>query len=385
MSRLIPKTVTDNPWTQFVLVVLFLVSVFLFIYWIRDVMLPFFLAFIVAYMLDPAVDWTEQQLGLSRVPATFLVLTVLAIVLVGLGYYLTLQAVEFTQGFGDLFRDPPNVLEWITPYLPESLQAYLRSLFDSGQSADYLERTLQFFRQHTATVAETLTRGSNLLMLFATRTLGAVGLLVNLVVFFFSVIYFLRDFDWIMSRTAKLVPERYRSDLEDILEEIDELMRAFFRGHLTVCLTIGVLYGTGYLLVGLEGGFLVGFLSGLMNVIPYLGPTIGFLLAFVLGLYQFGLSYWLLGVIAVFVVVQSLEGNILTPQIVGGAVGLHPVVVIFALMLFGKIFGFLGLLFAIPLTAILKVILVRLVEQYQRTDFYRGTSRPSSSSSAEDV
>ncbi len=378
MNRLLPGDVLENPWFQLVLLTAGTLFLLVFVYLVRDVLLPFFLAFIVAYMLDPPVDWLEARWGLNRVSATVMVLTLLTLLLVLLGYYLADQAVEFAQGFGGLLENPPDVVNGLRSRLPVSLQKYLDAFMRTGDTADLLEGTLQFLRDHLSTVAETLTGSTDLLVLFATRTLGVLGVIVNLIVFLFSVIYFLRDFDRILEQFSRLVPPRYRSELRSTLREIDELMRAFFRGHLIVCLTLGVLYGGGYLLVGLEGGFLVGFLSGLLNVVPYLGPTVGFSMALVLALYQFGMTYWVLTVVGVFVVVQSLEGNVLTPNIVGGAVGLHPVVVIFALMLFGKLFGFLGLLFAIPLAAILKVLLRRVFQRYRESDLYRDSSRPSS-------
>lgn len=374
MNRLLPGRILENPWFQVVLLAVATGSLLVFVYLIRDVLLPFFLAFIVAYMLDPLVDWLEARWGLSRVGATFLLLTVLTLGLVLLGYYLTLQAVEFAQGFGGLLEDIPDVLDWVRSTLPPPLVSYLDAFLEAGDAGELMDGTLRFLREHLNTIAETLTRSSDLLVVFATRTIGVIWLLLNVVIFLFSVIYFLRDFDRILDEVNRLVPPRYRSELRATVHQINGLMRAFFRGHLIVSLTIGVLYGTGYLLVGLEGGFLVGFLSGLMNVIPYIGPAVGFLLALVLALYQFGVGYWLLAIIGIFVVVQSLEGNVLTPNIVGGAVGLHPVVVIFALMVFGKFFGFLGLLFAIPLSAILKVLLGRLVTRYRQSAFYRETS-----------
>lgn len=377
VNRLLSGRVLENPWLQLVLVSAATVALLVFVYLIRDVLLPFFLAFIVAYMLDPPVDWLEARWGLSRVAATFLLLAVLTLVLVLLGYYLTLQAVEFARGFGGLLEELPEALAWIRSALPAPLVPYLDAFLEAGDAGEVMDRTLEFLRDHLNTVADTLTRSSDLLVAFATRTIGVIWLLLNLVVFLFSILYFLRDFDRILEEINRLVPPRYRSELRSTTREINGLMRAFFRGHLIVSLTTGVLYGTGYLLVGLEGGFLVGFLSGLMNVIPYIGPATGFLLAFVLALYQFGVGYWLLAIIGIFVAVQSLEGNVLTPNIVGGAVGLHPVVVIFALMVFGKFFGFLGLLFAIPLAAILKVLLGRLVVRYRESEFYRGTPRSS--------
>lgn len=374
---LIPEEVRTNPWVRTLALLLLVTALMAFTVWIRDILLPFFLAFIIAYMLDPMVDWFELKLGLSRTIAVILLLSIITVISLGFFYYLTDQAIEFVAELGNIAENPPDVRAWVDSVVPEALQRYFEGYVHNLKPQEIIENSIDFIRDHTSGIMDTLTQGSTYLWLVATRTFGAVGVIINITIVLIVSIYLLRDFDVIVDKTRTLVPHRYRDEVDDIVREIDELMRAFFRGHLIVCVTIGILYGLGYQLVGLEGGFLVGVISGAMNVIPYLGPAIGFTAALVMALYQFGISPWILGIIGVYVAVQSLEGNILTPNIVGEAVGLNPVMVLLALMVFGKILGFLGLLLAIPLAAIVKVFLKRLIGEYRESDYFKkSTSTP---------
>ncbi len=368
---MIPETVRNNPWVRATFSLVVVVTALWFLISIWNIVFLFGLAFFLAYVLDPAVDRMQVTLGIGRVLAVTILLTVIVLLLTGLGYYLTQQVLLATQEIGTIIKDPPDIQAWIQSVAPEFLYESLRTSIEQFEVHELYQRFLEYLRTQLSNIMETLNRGSNFLAGFARQTLGIVGIVVNGMVLIFATIYFLKDFDTLILNLRKLIPMRYRPATNELFREIDEMLRAFFRGYLIVSLTIGVLYGTGYLLIGLKGGFLVGFLTGMMNFIPYIGPTLGFLLAFGLGVYQFGLSWSLLGIVVVFVLVQSLEGNVLTPNIVGGAVGLNPVTVIFALLVFAQFFGIIGLLLAIPLTGIIKVFLRRLFRYYQNTEFYR--------------
>ena len=368
---MIPETVRTNPWVRAVFSIGMVGALLWFLLSIWNIVFLFGFAFFLAYVLDPAVDQFEETLGTSRVLAVSLLLTIIVLILLGLGYYLTQQVFLVTQEIGSIVNNPPAIQPWVESILPEFLYESVQSSIEQLEVQELYQRFLEYLRTQLSNITETLNRSSDFLAGFARQTLGIVGIAVNGMVLIFATIYFLKDFDTLIMNMRKLVPMRYRPTTNEIVREIDEMLRAFFRGYLIVSLTIGILYGTGYLLIGLKGGFLVGFLTGMMNFIPYLGPSLGFLLAFGLAVYQFGLSWSLLGVVIVFVLVQSLEGNILTPNIVGGAVGLNPVTVIFALLVFAQFFGIIGMLLAIPLTGIIKVLLRRLFRYYRATDFYR--------------
>ncbi len=373
---MIPEEIRRNPWVRSVFGIGFSALVIWFLTAIWDIVLLFILAFFLAYLLDPAVDWTEHRLGTGRLTAVIILLTVIAVFLSGLVYYLSQQALFLAREVGTILKNPPDIQAWAAYLLPEPLHARLQTTLENFRSQGPYKQMMEYIRTHLSSITNTLTQGSSFIVGFTRRTLGALGFAINSLVFVFASIYFLWDFDSLILNLRKLVPFRFRRSVDDFFAEIDELLRAFFRGHLIVSVIIGILFGIGYLLVGLRGGFFIGFLSGLLNFIPYVGPGIGFLLAFGLALYQFHTLGSILGILIVFVVVQFLEGNILTPNIVGSAVGLNPVTVIFSLLVFGKFFGFIGLLLAIPLAGIFKVLLTHLVRYYRSTDFYRKPPNP---------
>jgi predicted PurR-regulated permease PerM len=324
-----------------------------------------------AYILDPAVDWAQEQLGLGRMTSILIILVLITIALAILGYFLTEEAIVFGKQVQDILQNPPDVRKNIQEYIPQFLTGYVESLAGELRSGEVYDRLRNLLWTNLMEFASDLTGGTDVLAVFVARTMGVLNFLINVVVVIFSTIYLLRDFDHIVDWVRGEIPHRYRDRTDEIFGEINSLFRSFLRGHLIICLVVGIIYGSGYLLVGLEGGFLIGFLSGLMNVIPYVGSSLGFLLAFIMALAQFGLSIWVLVVALVFVVVQSLEGNVIRPNILGSAVGINPVVVIFSLMFFGKLMGFIGLLLAVPIAGVCKVLGKHLLNYYHETGFYR--------------
>lgn len=243
------------------------------------------------------------------------------------------------------------------------------------EAEPFYDRIKGILLENIKEFAANLTGNTNFLTIFVSRTMGILDFFINIVVAVFATIYLLRDFDRLIAWVRDQIPPPFRERTDRVMGEINDLLRAFLRGHLIICLVVGFLYGLGYVLVGLEGGFLIGFISGLINVIPYVGSSLGFLLAFVMGLAQFGIQAWVLTVALVFVVVQSFEENILRPSILGSAVGINPVIVIFSMMFFGKLMGFIGLLLAVPIAAVLKVLFGHLLDAYHASDFYREESR----------
>lgn len=365
-----PEAVRQNPWVRSAVTLVGIGALLYSLCYIWGIVSLFLAAFFLAYILDPAVDWIELYTNLDRVYAIAILLVVVCLFAGLLGYYLTQQASVVAQEVTKIVQNPPPVREWAQTTLPETLYEAIEERLARLESRAFYQRFIEYVRSHVTTITETVTEGSTFVLGIARRTLGVVGVAVNALVFVFAAFYFLRDFDRIIFGLKRIVPVQYRDSVRQCSNEVDELLRAFFRGHLIVSLTVGVLYGSGYMLVGLKGGFLVGFLTGLLNFIPYVGPAIGFVVAFGLGLYQFGLSGSLLGLALVFVFVQSLEGNILTPNIVGGAVGVNPVTAIFSLLVCGKLFGFLGLVFAIPLAGIVRIFLWHLFRYYRTTSLY---------------
>ena len=176
-----------------------------------------------------------------------------------------------------------------------------------------------------------------------------------------------------VARIDELLPRDHAPTIRHLAGRIDKVLASFIRGMGTVCLILGTYYAVALMVVGLNFGLAVGFIAGLVTFIPYLGALIGGALAIGLALFQFWGDWWSIGMVAgVFVIGQVVEGNFLTPKLVGNSVGLHPVWLLLALSVFGALFGFVGMLIAVPVAAALGVIARFLVEQYLDSRLYQG-------------
>ncbi|WP_299962065.1 AI-2E family transporter [uncultured Roseobacter sp.] len=334
-------------------------AVFVGLLWaLGQVLLPFILGGAIAYFLDPVADRFER-LGLSRVAATaiitiagLLVFVLMALLVVPM---LTNQALQ-------LVNVAPEYAKSITTFLTERVP----SLLDAGST----------LRQSIGQLGETIqSRGAQLLE----TALGSVASLLNVVVLLVIVpvvsVYLLLDWDRMVARIDELLPRDHADTIRQLARDIDATLASFIRGMGTVCLILGTYYAIALMIVGLQFGLVVGFIAGLVTFIPYLGALIGGALAIGLALFQFWGDWVSIGLVAgIFVVGQVVEGNILTPKLVGDSVGLHPVWLILALSVFGAAFGFVGMLVAVPVAAALGVIARFGVTQYKHSLLYRGTS-----------
>jgi predicted PurR-regulated permease PerM len=198
-------------------------------------------------------------------------------------------------------------------------------------------------------------------------TLVITLLLVPVITF-----YWLRDWDLFKARIASLLPRDQASAITAVLHDCETVLAAFFRGQLLVMVSLAFIYGIGLSLVGLEGGLAIGIIAGLLGFVPYLGITTGVILALLSAVLQAGDSWLPLYVVIVFGVGQAMESFVLTPRLVGGRIGLHPVLVIFAILAGGKLFGFVGVLLALPAAAAGTVFIRYAHTRYMDSDLYRG-------------
>jgi len=190
--------------------------------------------------------------------------------------------------------------------------------------------------------------------------------------------YLLLDWDRMVAQVDRLLPRDHAPAIRELARDIDRALAAFIRGQGTVCLILGTYYAIALMLVGLQFGLVVGFVAGLISFIPYVGALVGGALAFGLALFQFwGEWVWLGAVAAIFFAGQFFEGNVLTPKLVGGSIGLHPVWLIFSLSAFGTLFGFVGLLIAVPVAAAIGVVIRFALGRYSDSKLYQGTGEPS--------
>ncbi|WP_281955380.1 AI-2E family transporter [Pseudophaeobacter arcticus] len=325
-----------------------------------DVLLPFVLGAAIAYLIDPIADRLETM-GLSRAASTavIVVLLMLVFLLALLIVVPTLinQMIDLTETLPKAFRD-----------LRAFAQTHFPSLFTEGSRA----------QQTIASIVGTLQgKGIELVEGIA----GSAASLLNVLVLFIIVpvvaVYLLLDWDRMIARVDELLPRDHAPVIRRLMAQIDVVLASFIRGMGTVCLILGSYYAITLMIVGLNFGLAVGFIAGMVTFIPYLGALIGGALAIGLALFQFWGDWWSIGIVgAIFAFGQVIEGNYLTPKLVGNSVGLHPVWLLLALSVFGALFGFVGMLVAVPLAAALGVVARFLVEQYLDSRLYQGLEHP---------
>lgn len=320
-----------------------------------------------AYILDPIIDWMEAR-GLSRegsIGILFLglfaglILTVLLLV-----PSFVVQGEQFVDDLAPFFHSLPEQLEpalgWISEKTGYNVPLDLTDLQNTlpGLVADNAPKIQAW--------ATTLTQG------LLTQGIGLLGAIVNLALMPIFIYYLLRDWDHLVAAIGGLTPMQYRERVARVAVEVDARLGAFVRGQITVCLSLAVLYSAGLLLVGIDLAIPVGVLSGLLFIVPYLGTAVGIVLGVLLALMKFGFSTKVIAVLMVFVVVQGIEGYLLTPKIVGDKVGLHPLVVMIALIVGGSLLGIWGMLLAIPLTAVLSVLGGEYLQNYFGSAVFNG-------------
>jgi predicted PurR-regulated permease PerM len=324
------------------------------------VLTPFVAAAILAYICHPLVTRLAKW-KLSRTAATLLVMVLLS----GCFGLLLLILLPMMQSEANLLVGRlPGLLET----LRGKLLPYLQQYFDPALQwdADALRAMLsEHLQQSGSGVAKAvlpwLGSGSALLL----------GLLINLVLIPLAMFYLLRDWPQLLERIDAILPRRWHAKTLEVVGEVDAVLAEFLRGQISVMLLMSVYYSIGLWLAGVQFALPIGIVTGMLIFIPYLGMLTGLLLATLVALTQFGQLDHLVWVWCVFAVGHALEGFVVTPKLVGERIGLHPLAVIFALLAFGHLFGFFGVLLALPLAAILLVALRHLKGWYLTSDFYR--------------
>ncbi len=332
-------------------------AIFLVALWyLGDVMLPFILGGAIAYCLDPIADALER-LGLSRALATVVItlFAILIFVVMTLAVIPTLveQAAALVNAAPELAR---NLLAFLTERFPQ--------LMDQDSTV----------RQSLSGLAETIqSRGGALLSGLVTSALSLLNVLLLIFIVPVVAFYLLLDWDRMVERVDDLLPRDHAPTIRRLAKEVDATLASFIRGQGTVMLILGIFYATALMIVGLQFGLVVGAVAGLVSFIPYVGAIVGGGLAIGLAFFQFWGEWLMIGIVAaIFFAGQMLEGNVLTPKLVGGSVGLHPVWLLLALSVFGALFGFVGLLVAVPVSASLGVLARFGIEQYKAGLLYRG-------------
>lgn len=327
---------------------------------LSDVLLPFVLASAIAYFTDPLADRLQRR-GCSRVLAT-VVITAGAIIFAALALMvlipLLINQIELAvDAAPELFGAAKTFLE--TRIFP---------LFDEdGALGAALTQGLNQVQSQLKDISVGLLQGA-LSVSLAGFQVVALAVVTPVVAF-----YLLLDWDRMIAEVDDMLPRPHKETIRGLAREVDRVLAGFVRGQMTVCLILGTFYAVALTLIQLPFGLLVGIFAGLISFIPFVGSILGGALSIGIALFYFWSDpIWIVATAVVFGVGQAIEGNYLTPKLVGGSVGLHPVWLMFALSAFGALFGFTGLLIAVPVAAVIGVFLRFSVEKYKQGRLYRG-------------
>lgn len=347
----------DNRW-------LILSAVFvLLLYLLAPVLTPFLTAAILAYMCDPMVDrlstvgYKKYQFG--RTTATVLVM----LAIMGAISLLLLIIIPILQKESLIIieRLPSiitNIRTTAEPWLQKNFGISLA--IDSAQIQEIITKNWKSAGSILGDVLKTA----------GTNSMALIGVIANILLLPVVLFYLLRDWDELLVGIGHLIPRDIVGKTTEIAQEIDQMLAEFFRGQFIVMMIMSVFYAAGLWFAGLDMALPIGIIAGLLNFVPYLGPAIGMGLALLIGALQFSSFSQLIPVFMVFGIGQLIESNFITPKLVGDRIGLHPVVVIFALLAGGQLFGFVGVLLALPVTAAIAVGLRHTKENYLDSDAY---------------
>jgi predicted PurR-regulated permease PerM len=332
------------------------------LYLLRGVMLPFVAGMAIAFFLDPLADRLERA-GLSRTAATaaitglfFVLIVLLAVILVPVIQEQVVAFIHRVPSYADALNDR------IHPLIVE-----LKRKLSKGD----MDKLRTSVGEHAG---EAVTWALDLLKQVLTGGLAIINVLSLLFITPIVTFYMLRDWDRMVDKVDSWLPREHADTIREQVAEINRTLAGFIRGQALVCLALGAFYGIGLSLVGLDLGLVIGLGAGLISFVPYLGTIAGFIAGIGLALAQ-SQSWELPAMVAgIFIAGQMLEGNVLTPKLVGDKVGLHPVWIMFALLAGGGLFGFVGLLLAVPVAAIIGVLSRSALRRYLRSSLYHGQS-----------
>jgi len=326
----------------------FLTSLFLIfiLYKIRNILAPFIFSFIIAYFLNPLVT-KMQKVKINRSWSTAIIIGSFIIFVF---FLCKLILPILYEQFFSLINSIPSYVTSINDDVYPKVQKWLNSMGIENKM-NFKETLLSHDYYGLATYFENIV--NNLIE----SSMSAINFISLVFVTPILIFYFIRDWKKITKTIKKITPRKYKSYSFKLLREIDRKISGYIKGQLNVCLILGLFYGIGLNVAGLNFGFLIGFLTGIFSFIPYVGMLFGTVAALIIAFFQisFGIDDTFV-MLVVFAIGQIIASNFLTPKLVGEKIGVHPVWVIFALFAFGSLFGFVGLLIALPASAIISVL-----------------------------
>ena len=425
------QKILENVWLRTFLVFCVVALFFTLCYFLKGILISFFLAFTIAYIFDPVVDFISKRkliFSIKCIPrglAIAVLLTGIVLIIGGLLTYTVPKTVNGIQRVGVALKDQyPKYQEKVGKIIEEysdteigvflksqlGIQAVEEEQIESEQPTDEEakdtveeeqmeseqptdEKAKDAVNKDIATeesaevkyplpksiielkkyIPQALNMVLGIVKNIFFSTFGFFGIVMNIVVFGVVTVYLLKDFDVIVSKGRELLPVSKKEKFSSIMSKIDENLKAFFRGQITVCVILSIIYGIGLTIIGVPMCYLLAIMGGFGNIIPYIGIAFGLIPALVLTFIQFQDITHLLFVGLVFGIGQFLEGTVITPKIVGTKLGLNPVAIILAILICGQVLGFLGLLLAVPIASVVKVLIDEGIIKYRDTKFFKGS------------
>jgi predicted PurR-regulated permease PerM len=334
------------------------------IYLLAPVITPFAISAVLAYLGDPLIDRLEKaSIWRWKVGRTVAVTIVFVLMLSFLTIVLLIIIPLLVEQIRLLIHRLPEWIEWFSgtalPWLAAKAGFELTD-FDPSQFSQMLKDYWKEISTAAFKVMDIISRGG----------IAVVALITNLVLIPVVTFYLMRDWDLLIRGVHDLLPRNIEGEVSRMAADVDKVLGAFFRGQLMVMIALGLIYTIGLSVVGIEFAVLIGMGAGLLSIVPYLGSVVGLLVAAGAAIFQFQDAFHLIMVLLVFGVGQTAEGMYLTPKLVGDQIGLHPVAVIFAVLAGGQLFGFLGILLALPVAAALNVLVTHMRLKYRQSELY---------------
>ncbi len=340
------------PWS------LIIASIIGFVYMVSDVVLPFIIAFIIAYMLYPATKFVSEKLEIALSRSGIIIFTlfmsVCATVITIIAPLIYTQISAFIKKLPDYhlklqhgITNLSDQFSQIDPNISAKISEHLREVID-----------------------QLLTLFSSVINHVWDYTLATINFFTICVIVPFALFYFLRDWEKMTNSLDALFPVRSKGQMREIMLSINQLLSDYIRGQLTICVILSIYYIISFSLVGLDFALLLGLCSGFLVLIPFIGTIISFIIVMLSGYISFGLDIHLLYIIAIYMVAHFLEGYYLTPKIIGEKIGLHPVWIVFAVLVAANLFGILGIVIALPVAGIIKILWGHLLNYYKLSSIY---------------
>lgn len=341
--------------TQQIIWLVIVITAIIFLFWaVNDILAPFIIGAVIAYCLDPLAD-RMQILGIPRLITALSIISSVIILLMVLTIFL----------FPILYNQLSQLLA-LTPEILKTVKMKGGDLFGLLNSKVLEDIQLSSFEKSISEVSPVFLKS-----LFKS-SFAILDFMILLVITPIVAIYLLLDWDDLVNKIEKFIPIRFKKMISEIGLDMHQTLASFLRGQIVVCLILAIFYASSLTILGLKYGILIGIFSGLISFIPIVGALLGGFLAFIICLYQYwDFPIWIAGTMSIFLVGQFFEGNILTPRLVGKAVKLHPLWIIFSVTFFGTYLGWIGIVMAVPLAACLAVLIRFFLGIYFDSDFYK--------------